>query len=168
MVVGGRYAVAVAPHTDDQRSEEAHRTVYDAMEKAMQARGFRTARALAQALNASGYKVSERAVAAWRSRESSIPGWALVALSEVSGLSLDALMGQDGDVQPKTVGHLEERIGGLQERLDAHDRELAKVGGLLAQMIQALDDEGISLPAAGRKPDEAVAERQGRRALGGN
>src|SRR5262249_26462447 len=52
----------VAPRTDDER-------VHGAMERAMQARSIRTARALAQALNASGYSVSERAVSAWRSRE---------------------------------------------------------------------------------------------------
>lgn len=161
VAAGDRYAVVVAPRTEEQHSEEAHRTVYAAMEKAMRARGLRTARALAQALNANGYAVSERAVAAWRSRESAIPAWALVAFSKVSGLSPNDLMAPEtSEPIAQTIAGYERALADLQERvevLDAqHRRELSEIGRLLARMTRRLEEEGIFL--AETPQDEAEGD----------
>jgi hypothetical protein len=123
----GRYAPDVDPRTDEQGIDEVQRMVHGAMERAMQAGGLRTARGLAQALRERGYSVSERTVTGWRSRESAIPAWALVAFSQISGLSLDTLMGL-------------EDAASLAESVARHDRI---IGEMQATLIEVCEKVGV-------------------------
>lgn len=102
------------------RIEEIQLLVHSAMERAMRARGLRTARALTRELNDRGFVVGERTVTSWRSREAAIPAWALVAFREISGITLDELMMLDDAASVVAALDRHERlIGDMQATLFA-------------------------------------------------
>ena len=113
----------VTARREDQRIDDAQRLVHSALESAMRIKGLRTARALSQALNDEGYSVGERTVTGWRSRESAIPAWALVALKELTGIGLDALLGL-------------EDTAGLAERLARQERQIGEIQAILIDVCE--------------------------------
>ncbi len=135
--------------------EQYNRRVAQAMERAQRAFGVRSDEAFSRALaDRVGGSPAGSTYRRWLQEQQVVPGWALVAAAELTGLSLDALVGQGDDTQhsePAVLGRLDE----LQRQVEALQRQVADL------QVEALDRA-----SAQPTTQDEVNDRAGRRAHG--
>lgn len=146
-----------------------------ALQRAQDARGVRSAEAFAKMLSArTGGSPSSSTYHRWLRGESPIPAWVLVAAAEEAGESLDTLV---TSAEPRSavadrLGEVEREIGGLRDAiteaaaeigsLREHSArlvgpELQKQGQLIAKIMADLQRAGI----VGVETQQDVRAREG-------
>jgi hypothetical protein len=79
-------------------------------------------------------------VTAWRSRESAIPAWALVAFGEISDMGVDALVHTHVDNSlADTVSRHEKAFSQLQAPLSQLEDQNLRIKGLESQLAAVMD-----------------------------
>lgn len=136
------------------------------------------ARALGSYLNR---PVSQSQISDWE-RGRFEPGAAvLLALAEMTNLSVDELRGLGAGPMAERVARLEELVDHLtlgrgrepaeaadEDRVARLERESERLGGLLAQMLKALDQAGLWPADAALRTEEGSDAAKGKRRLRGS
>jgi hypothetical protein len=105
--------------------EEYNRRVAHAMERAQRALGLRSAEAFARALSDRvGGAPAGSTYRRWLQEQQVVPGWALVAAGELTGMGLDALMG-NVTVSAGSQSELAAQVGELRREVEALQRQVA-------------------------------------------
>jgi hypothetical protein len=129
--------------------EDYNRRVAEAMDRAQRALGIRSAEAFARALaQRVGGAPAASTYRRWLQAQQAVPGWALLAASEMAGVGLDTLVG-DADVtrgQGTTV--LADQVGELQRQVETLRRQVSDL------QVEAMDRVSAE-PATEAENDES-------------
>jgi hypothetical protein len=128
--------------------EDYNRRVAEAMDRAQRALGIRSAEAFARALaERVGGAPAGSTYRRWLQAQQAVPGWALLAASEISGLSLDTLVGEADLSKGQGTATLADQVGELQRQVETLRRQVADL------QVEAMDRAGAE-PVAEAETDE--------------
>lgn len=133
--------------------DEYNRRVAQAMERAQRTLGIRSGEAFARTLAQHvGGAPAGSTYRRWLQAQQVIPGWALIAASELTGLGLDALVGGADSSTSHGSTELATQVDELRRQVEALQRQVADL------QVEAMD-RASAQPVTEVEEDEAARRR---------